>query len=537
MIKTSAPAALGLGLIGLLYAGAVILTGPFGWDDGAITMAFARTIAEFGQVALTAASERVEGSSSTVFTLLLAAIYSFGPFSFEGYVMAAQMVTLSCLLLCLVLLSHVLRDQVPNPWKRWLLLILFALIPMYLTETLNGMEMTLFGLLMLGFAHLYSRQSGWAIAIAIVLLLTRFEAVIYLSMACVLHTVCVPSHRAFATRCLLGIALGFVAITTVRYSYYGDILPNTIRAKMHAPYSLPLPFAAMLADKAEGLIEAIRVNAGFIAVILAGVVLHRKPIHRDIKTWLLAGFFVFAFVTGKVWGYEGRMVLAALPLLLWLVPKAWPAGYGFTPTMAAVILSGLINAGQITKNVETIRKGIDGTVHVAVTPASYRLTGQTVNTLREKLGLNTLTFVVPDVGGLALCCDLHALRIVDIAMLTNTTLARQGYGALDSVLEVEHPDLIETHHTWSVFSGIYKLPRLRNGYTPVVFRNILFWLRNDHFEALRTDPSVEMTSVTAFSALDGLRYFKPLTPAHRAEGKVILEAAGGRIFILSPAAG
>src|SRR5262249_23947591 len=47
-----------------LLLAAIRLVGAHGWDDSAITLAYARTFAETGRIALTPASEHVEGFSS-----------------------------------------------------------------------------------------------------------------------------------------------------------------------------------------------------------------------------------------------------------------------------------------------------------------------------------------------------------------------------------------------------------------------------------------------------------------------------------------
>ena len=47
-----------------------LLIGDNGWDDGAITLAFAKTFAHHGLVALTPHSETVEGFSSVSWFLL-----------------------------------------------------------------------------------------------------------------------------------------------------------------------------------------------------------------------------------------------------------------------------------------------------------------------------------------------------------------------------------------------------------------------------------------------------------------------------------
>jgi len=47
-----------------------LLVGDNGWDDGAITLAFSRTFADNGLIALTPHSETVEGFSSVSWFLL-----------------------------------------------------------------------------------------------------------------------------------------------------------------------------------------------------------------------------------------------------------------------------------------------------------------------------------------------------------------------------------------------------------------------------------------------------------------------------------
>lgn len=55
------------------HIGIALFTGTYGWDDGAITLAFARTFADPGHIALTPGSEVVEGFSSPLWFLLAAA--------------------------------------------------------------------------------------------------------------------------------------------------------------------------------------------------------------------------------------------------------------------------------------------------------------------------------------------------------------------------------------------------------------------------------------------------------------------------------
>jgi hypothetical protein len=97
-----------------------------------------------------------------------------------------------------------------------------------------------------------------------------------------------------------------------------------------------------------------------------------------------------------------------------------------------------------------INRGRSTVEHFGETPASFRRTGLAVDRVRQLLGLERIVFVTPDIGGLALCCD--RIRIVDIALLTNRRLAKDGYIALPSVFNEEMPDIIEAHQVWAALS-------------------------------------------------------------------------------------
>ncbi len=84
--------------------------------------------------------------------------------------------------------------------------------------------------------------------------------------------------------------------------------------------------------------------------------------------------------------------------------------------------------------------------------------------------------------GVALCWD--RIRIVDLGLLTNATLARAGYAALGQVLEAERPDVIGTHSGWSEYSHIYELPWFQDHYAPLLAKRTLLWVRRDRLLAL-----------------------------------------------------
>lgn len=123
------PEALAASLVGLVLAGhvaAVILVGPYGWDDGAITVAFARSLSVGGEMALTLASERVEGSSTLLTVLLLSLVVPVSEQAFALQILISQLFTILALAGTLAVLYVLIRDDVPSVAGRLVLLALFA---------------------------------------------------------------------------------------------------------------------------------------------------------------------------------------------------------------------------------------------------------------------------------------------------------------------------------------------------------------------------------------------------------------------------
>jgi len=110
------------------------------------------------------------------------------------------------------------------------------------------------------------------------------------------------------------------------------------------------------------------------------------------------------------------------------------------------------------------------------------MTGASVDRLREHLGQPTLKFLTPDVGGTALCCE--RLNILDLGLLTNPSLTRQGYAKLGDYISTERPEVIETHGVWSRDSDIYSLAAFKADYRPAISDGSLFWLRDDVLQRL-----------------------------------------------------
>src|SRR3954466_15727077 len=118
------------------------LIGDNGWDDGAITLAFARTFAGHGRVALTPRSEVVEGFSS-VSWFLLNSLAALARPSYRATLLIAQILSVLCIGACSALLARSCALLRLSRLFSTLTVIVFAAWGCSFSEAGNGMEMGL----------------------------------------------------------------------------------------------------------------------------------------------------------------------------------------------------------------------------------------------------------------------------------------------------------------------------------------------------------------------------------------------------------
>jgi hypothetical protein len=524
----------------------IYLVGPYGWDDGAITLAYAKTLSEHKIFALTSVSEVVEGSSSLLYVFLIASLHKFIGFDFMGFILASQMIAFSAVCATLICVFMSLQRSIHYPLYRYIVVILLGTLPMFTAEVFNGMEMSLFTLLL--FLLIISHQTkSWSFYFLVPLvLLARFESIFYLLFAFTFLLFFDKDNRPRIFSLGIYIALIFGLITSLRWIYFHDFIPNTIWAKMNPPYSSGGSFRLF---KLNGITEFLDVNFFLIIGAFAFSILRKKwDLLLDMKFWLVVSFGIFTLLTGKVWGYQGRMFLACLPLLLLIItdnfstqtedPNDLIVNCGnhkipidrqlFAISVLVICLLG-VHLSNFALHRSNLATAIDGGYYqerlpkslkmlvkkcrsnansdrywYGVTPENYRITGVAVEKIRTLLDLNTITFMVPDVGGLGLCCE--RIRVIDSALLTNDFLAKEGYEKFYSYLSKVAPDVIETHGVWSEVSGIYQSSFFRHNYTPVVFENNLFWVHRLQTERLLQSPLITKSPIEDGSLLATVRY-------------------------------
>ena len=530
-----------INLIGIRFVDA------YAWDDGAITLAYARTLADNGVFALTSNSETVEGTSTLLLTGLMAFLHSALDLSFDESIRSAQLTAFAWVVLLVLLIFRSLRNAVPDAIVRAMIALLMGSLPMFSTEIFNGMEMSLFAVLLMLTTLAFDARSRLIYLLIPLVLLCRFESIFYLVFAFTLLWCVEPRERLRVTTLGVYVIVVFALLTVLRWLYFDDVLPNPIWAKLNPPYSKGGTPLLAFVRKLQGIEEFISVHS-FLLLVSFGLLYFRESWRSrfDLKVLLVLAFAAFALITGPVAGYPGRMSLACLPLLVLIardtVMQAAMRGQMLVvergslrvaahtqlATLAvAVALAGthFANRQQFEVNAFTAAFGahhqgllpepfntlVEGriqseqlTTWYGVSPANYRITGTAADRLREQLNLRSLKMMVPDVGGLGLCCD-H-LAVIDTSLLTNQFLAHEGWDAFNSYLQRTAPDLIEMHDPWSRLSRIYESRFFADHYEPFVWENHLFWIHEQRLGQLLESPRVVKSRITDLGLLGRVRY-------------------------------
>jgi len=468
-----------------------LLIGDNGWDDGAITLAFSRTFAHHGLIALTPHSETVEGFSS-VSWFLLNAVAALARPSYHASILLSQVASVLCICASTVLLRRTCTLLRLDKLFSTLTVITFAAWGCSFSEAANGMEMGLLAaafLVMVNELLLPQPRMGWLIAGVVLAVTTRFEAVLYVALLA-MAVVSVPKRRAFWG--IWGTCLGIVLLLlSWRLAVFSDVLPNTFWAKRWPPYA-----EFDLVGRLTGAVELpsfflvpfvaleILLRFGFD---LASVLQTRRRAFL-ILAYPILGAILMGGLIGKHWGYDGRVPYFAFPLVLLLLslslsPWVNAKRSKFRVVVAAGACLFLICISMKGFPSDELSAAFNGGTF-GVSPRTYAETGRVVRRFVSAAGLQHPTILTPDVGGLALCCD--EFRVVDLALLSNRRLTHRGHVALAEVLETESPEIVEAHWKWASSGKLYALPYFRAHYLPAFAGGTKLWIRRDVAKAIES---------------------------------------------------
>lgn len=405
----------------------------------------------------------------------------------------------------MVVLFQLLERDIHSVAARLFILALYAAIPLHLAEILNGMEMHLLAFLFCLLLWAERLRSKLIFLLIPLILLTRFEAAFYLGVVFFGLTLFDRDRRMAHVGRMVFVVAVFAVFTAARFVYFSDIMPNTVWAKMH--YGTESGgFLDFVKGRIEGPAQLARVMAPLLLASLVLLLLRPDTsILRRTPFWLLVGYTLFAAVTGTNSGYSGRMFTGLLPGLLILLAGQASAHRPAARlgVMISVLLALTIAANTALLRQNALRIAWGGTergilpqsVSIALgdrisasrfgaVPTAYRRNGLIADRVREVLGEDTITLLAPDIGGLGLCCDPTAIRVVDLALLANQELSHKGYDAFPDQFAREAPDLILAHWLWADWSRLYETEAFLRDYRPVILIDTLFWVREDRRQEL-----------------------------------------------------
>jgi len=468
-----------------------LLIGDNGWDDGAITLAFARTFAHHGLVALTSHSETVEGFS-TVSWFLLNALLALARPSYHSAILASQILSVFCICASTVLLARTCVLLGLDKLFSNLTVIAFAAWGCSFFEASNGMEMGLLAAAVLLMVNelLSPRPRMLLLGTGVVLAVTtRFEALAYLGPLA-LSVLLVRQRRAFWVIFLTSVATVLV-LSSWRLAVFSDVLPNTYWAKRWPPYAEFDPMGR--------LISAVELLSFFLVPLIVLEILVRlgfdlaSVLRARRQAFLLLGSPVLGAVlvgglVGKHWGYEGRMPYFAFPLMLLLFSLTFSPWVNVSRSKLRIAVAVGACLCSVRTSMESFPTSeMSAAFHggsFGVSPHTYAENGQVFRRFAAAADLQRLTVLTPDVGGLALCCD--EFRVVDLALLSNRLLAHRGSLALAEVFARESPEIVEAHWQWASSARLYELPYFRAHYWPSFAGGTKLWIRRDVARAIES---------------------------------------------------
>jgi hypothetical protein len=304
-----------LAIIIALYIALAINYLSFTVDDPFITLRYAAHLAQ-GEGLVYNPGERVEGMSNFLFTIMVAGIIKCGGDGLLGAKLLGILFGAGTVLVVFLFSLSVNRNHPSGALIAPLFLV--AHVP-FLVWSVGALETTLYLFLFtLGLYLLYheasQRRFPWAASVFGLLALTRPEGIFFgIALLAAANIVCGKLPLRWNLGALILLALVFVPFECWRIWYYGQLLPNTVGAKLGG-HSL-----ATLAGTLREYFAGYVVVWGGAALLLAAVI----PRKIEHSKYGFAGLCIAAILLQS--GY----VLA--------VNGDWMPGYRFFIPVSGVV--------------------------------------------------------------------------------------------------------------------------------------------------------------------------------------------------------
>lgn len=284
-------------------------------DDAFIAYRYAENLAA-GNGLVFNVGERVEGYSNFLYIVIVAFIIKF--FSLHGLSLfvAAKIFGILCSIITFLVVLQCAKLSEHKEYS-WLPAALLITSPFFALWSVGGLETAFYGLLLMSAVYFYlkerSTQSFYISAIFFALAaLTRSEALLYFLVA-VIHRLYFDFKGKISSpkflKWLGTFLLIFGPYFAWRFSYYGDLLPNTFYAKTSGGMEkLVLGWFRF--------VRFIRDSGGFFFYLIAIIpVCLKRNYYRSFLLAILAAGWFFAIYSGGDWMLGYRFLVPFLPII------------------------------------------------------------------------------------------------------------------------------------------------------------------------------------------------------------------------------
>lgn len=485
------------------FLGWYALDPSVGFDDANITQAYARNIASGHGFVYNIGGERVEGSTSFLWTLLNVVGFWIGPAILFLTVLsfAITIATLEC---ARVIAANLAGD----PAAGVVTILLFNFFPAYFAWSLWSLMDT--GLFVLAIAALTAsmfvtsgaRQVGLLMLWSALLPLVRPEGIAVAGAAALFLLVAQKDRKEFNGlwwRCALAALVSFASLTLFRLWYFGYPAPNTFYAKTSSD------FAGQLVQGADYLSGWLSQPQNFLLALSTGLACAilardegRARMYAYYVIYMFAGGVVIYTLLGGDHFGGGRFFQFVIPLAL---PAIAFATAHVIDRMKQDTLPLSIGGASILAGVCFVAAKFILTNDGLAREIRYAEGGREIgHQLNESIGRGRSVAVIA-AGGVRMGYDgviydalgLNWVRMAHSAGAVETDRPKNHGGFVDSVFLEARPDIAFPHRIGcdrigesllsdfesEVLGGFDDDPRFRANYRPLCNDTLSFFVRED----------------------------------------------------------
>jgi len=471
----------------VLFAHA-LLFGAWIVDDAGITFVYARNLAAGQGLVSQPGLPPVEGFSN--FLWMLAFVPAFLAGLFDPMIVP-KLASLALLAGSFILLDRSLFSLTGSRAVSLVTLFLLAVCSPFVIWTVSGLENPLYVFLLclllwlIVRERLREREIGAfplaAGAVAAGLALTRPDGILFAGLYPLLTLTTGKSGWGRAIRYAGVFVLLVGGFLLFRWTYFGDLVPNTYYAKGGPNAKVYLDLVTLqpkMTAKAFELFESVAGPGNVLlpVALLAGTAF---LIGRRRFGWKHAVLLAFAYF-GAVpflllpfdWMEEYRFGTPFFPFLYaYAVTLAASLGEMLLPDPARRRLPALV-AGLAAVGLSLTFFAGRSILFAATPTVSFQEVverfGLRYNRYADLLGLDQGSVLLPDVGG---TLWTSRLRVYDLVGLTDRTIARtlerRPEAFYDYIFDEAKPTFIHLHHYWTLQAGLDRDPRFQRDYIPL----------------------------------------------------------------------